>query len=535
MARHETEALWAFASGELEAEAQARVQEHVASCEVCARRLTEVHQAQGLLSTAREEVPAVRWTEVDERIQSAAAQQLARLERRPRWPWALVATGALAAVLAFVVLRPTVTAAPQPSAPVAVRKEVPAPPEVREEKPAPELARQEPPAPPSPTLREERAPVVAPVIATRVESATGAWIREPKARERSLQTGTQLQAGTSVRTQAKSNAVLHLPDESRVRLSPNSEVTLARTAAEDVLLSVKRGRLTVRATHVARKGFTVEAAGVRASVVGTVFSVERTSRGAVVAVLEGKVQVETAGHLPRLVSAGERVEVTSGKRTPQARALSARDRQAFLELGLPLAQPAPTSRPVANPPSGTREPGQPAAMAPAAPAPETSAPEPTPAPSMPTQEKPKPVAAAPSEPEATGSEFAPYPVPTSPEPTEAVVPPSAVAQNPEAAAPQTGWTPPEPGQPQQGTTDARFLWHAREQLSATTCESFLVGLAEIAERSKVREFREQARYLRARCFEERLAAAEAAAEYRRYLREFPKGRYEKEAKAALLP
>jgi hypothetical protein len=59
-----------------------------------------------------------------------------------------------------------------------------------------------------------------------------------------------------------------------------------------------------------------------------------------------------------------------------------------------------------------------------------------------------------------------------------------------------------------GTTDARFLWHAREQLHATTCESFLVGLEEIAERSKVREFREQARYLRARCFEERLAARE---------------------------
>jgi hypothetical protein len=86
-----------------------------------------------------------------------------------------------------------------------------------------------------------------------------------------------------------------------------------------------------------------------------------------------------------------------------------------------------------------------------------------------------------------------------------------------------------------GTADARFLWHAREQLSARTCESFLVGLEEIAERSKVREFREHARYLRARCFEARLAAAEAAAEYQRYLREFPKGRYVREAKAALLP
>ncbi|MDY7228716.1 FecR domain-containing protein [Hyalangium rubrum] len=516
MARHETEALWAFAAGELEVEANARVAEHVAGCEVCAQKLTELRRAQSLLSTAREESPEVRWAEVNERLQSAAAQRLARLEQRPRWPWALAATGALAAVLAFVVLRPAAPP-PQPSPPkVAV---------VREETPPPQVARQEPPAPapvpPSPVPPEAPAPTAAPLIATRVESATGAWIREPKTPERLLQPGTQLQAGTSVRTRAKSNAQLQLPDASRVRLSPNSEVTLARTVAEDVHLTVKRGRLTVRASHVARKGFTVEAAGVRASVVGTVFSVERTARGAVVAVLEGRVQIETAGQLPRLVNAGERVAVTSGKPTPKARALSAKDRQVFQELGLPLAEPMPTPapRPAPAEPSPARAPEPAAAVSPASPEPEPSA-------SAPPEEKPAPVAMAPSAPESSGSEFAPYPVPSSPEPTETVVAPSA---------PDTRWTPPEPGVAQPGTTDARFLWHAREQLNATACESFLVGLAEIAVQSPVREFREQARYLRARCFEERLAKDEAATEYRRYLREFPKGRYVREAKAALLP
>ena len=127
------------------------------------------------------------------------------------------------------------------------------------------------------------------------------------------------------------------------------------------------------------------------------------------------------------------------------------------------------------------------------------------------------MAAAPSgAAEALGPEFAPSPAPTGSES-------------------QSSWSPPEPGAPLQNTADARFLWHAREQLHATTCESFQAGLAEIAERSKVREFREQARYLRARCFEERLSPAEAQAEYQRYLREFPKGRYVREAKAALLP
>jgi hypothetical protein len=101
--------------------------------------------------------------------------------------------------------------------------------------------------------------------------------------------------------------------------------------------------------------------------------------------------------------------------------------------------------------------------------------------------------------------------------------------------PKSPWDELESSDKQPGTTDARFLWNAREQLSATTCESFLVGLAQIAEQSTVREHREQARYLRARCFEERLAPAEARAEYQRYLREFPKGRYVREARAALLP
>jgi anti-sigma factor RsiW len=178
MARHETEALWALASGELEAEAQARVSEHVAGCEDCARKLAEVRKAQTLLRTVRDDEPQVRWAEVDDRIQSAAAQRLARLERQPRWPWALATMGALAAVLFFLVLRPTAPVS-EPGAPVAIREELPAPvkPEPREE-PAPA-----PVAPP------------AAVIATRVESASGAWIREPDAPERSLAAGAQLRSG----------------------------------------------------------------------------------------------------------------------------------------------------------------------------------------------------------------------------------------------------------------------------------------------------------------------------------------------------
>ncbi|WP_224365167.1 FecR domain-containing protein [Hyalangium versicolor] len=506
MARHESEALWAFAAEELGAEERARVADHLAHCEHCTGELSKVRQAQALLRSVQEHEPSVRWSEADERIQSGAARRLTRLEATSRWPWAVAAVGIMAALLALVVLRPSAPPV-QPSAPIAVRPE-PAAPVV----PSPV----EQPVPPSTPASTPEA------IATRVESASGAWIREADAPEHSLQAGTQLRSGASVRTRAKSSALLQLPDESRVRLSPDSEVTLARTEAKDVQLTVTKGRLAVQASHVARQGFTVEAAGVRASVVGTVFSVECTGRGAVVAVLEGKVRVETEGQPPLFVTAGQHLEVRTGQHAPKTRPLSVQDRQAFQEL----KQPPETSTARPSPGTGGLSP----ASKPATEEAPTEHARPTP------ESSPASVAAT-AHADAEGSEIAPYPVPTSPEPMAAVVQaPSSSA--PEAASngsPGSSWAPPEPSGSEPGAADARFLWSAREQLSARTCESFLVGLAEIAENSRVREFREQARYLRARCFEERLSKAEAETEYRRYLREFPKGRYVREARTALLP
>ncbi|HSP80106.1 MAG TPA: zf-HC2 domain-containing protein [Myxococcaceae bacterium] len=103
MARHEEEALWALATGELEAEARARVEAHLAHCPACAQRLVEVRETQSLLRSARGMEPQVRWAEVDDRILSAATRRFARLERQPRWPWVLAAVGACAvAVLALM-------------------------------------------------------------------------------------------------------------------------------------------------------------------------------------------------------------------------------------------------------------------------------------------------------------------------------------------------------------------------------------------------------------------------------------------------
>jgi hypothetical protein len=513
MAPHESEALWAFASDALEAHEQARVAEHVADCEACAQALAKVRQAQAMLRAVEHEVPEVRWDEADDRIQSAAARRLARLERKPRWPWALTAAGVLAAAgVAFLVLRPTVPP-PPPSAPVASREESsPSSTSALQEEPAPAPA--QPPVAPS-----------EPALASNVESASGTWIREAGVPERLLRTGTQLREGASVRTQSKSSALLRLPDASHVRLSSDSEVTLARADARNVHLTVTRGRIAVQASHVERQGFTVEAAGVRTSVVGTVFSVECTEHGAVVAVQEGKVRVDTEGQSPRFVTAGERLEVNSGQKAPEARALSAQDRQAFQELKLQLTAPASKARqsPVPESPPPPPDP---------TPTPEHSQPEVTSTePTAPVSESPatQPKSAgatdapAPGEP---GSEFAPYPGPTSPEPAQ------EMATAPLISAPESPSSLPKP---RHGFSEARFLLSAEVQFSAVTCERYLAGLAEIAESSRIRTFREQARHLRAQCFAKRRAKAEAEAEYTRYLQEFPNGRHAREARAALQP
>ncbi|MFP2912754.1 FecR domain-containing protein, partial [Pyxidicoccus sp. 3LFB2] len=181
----------------------------------------------------------------------------------------------------------------------------------------------------------------------RAESTSGAVVREVGGAERALQTGAKLRSGVAVRTPARSTAMLRLPDASRVRLSEGSDVELSRAEAREVHLTVRQGRLSVQASHAARQGFLVEAAGLRVSVVGTVFTVERTEHGAAVAVAEGQVRVDVEGQPTRLVGAGERVELDSRERTLKHEAVSAPDQQAFEALSAPAPAQDATAEAIA--------------------------------------------------------------------------------------------------------------------------------------------------------------------------------------------
>ncbi|RKG73428.1 VgrG protein [Corallococcus exercitus] len=609
MAGHETQALWALAAGELDAAAQARVEAHVAECAACAAEWKRVVEARALLHTARSVEPSVRWEETGARLKAEAAKRMARREPRFLSPWAMTLAGACAVALVLWLggslwkkdgaRAPSVIATgsgtePAPTGvnaagqPGATNEAVADRPELAPGKQEAVAARQEVASEKqeSVTARPEVASgtheAVAAASTTEAERVTGAVLREASGSEHALAAGMRLRSGMAVRTPPKASAVLRLPDESRVRLSAGSDVVFARAESNAVHLTVQQGRLSVSASHAKREAFLVESAGLRVSVVGTVFSVERTATGAAVAVLEGRVRVDAEGQPPRFVDAGERVELAGTGEAMKPRALSAGDRQAFRDLRAaapgpavasvlptkkapsrptgdstprqsvatganPLDAPAPGTPPVED----TAAPAQAVANAtPDSPAPETPrqsvATASNPLESTPPQahasntEIPQSVAVTPSE-ASPSDDFVPYPgSPAGSLASSAPLPTPGAVQAP-SMAPAAPTEPRKrktlgalvPGGLLSDDSDERFLGYAKVQTASATCGRFLVGLGEIAVASPRTSHREEARILRGRCFNKQHQPSDAEDEFRQYLREFPNGHYATEARIAL--
>jgi len=602
MARHEHLALWALAAGELDADERSRVEAHVEVCAECARVLEQVRRSRATLHDARGVTPVVPMDAVGERLREEAARRLERPRPGARWPWAVGLAGACAAMLALLWLRvpagdggngvamvaerPNRVTGPQsesagadtalkhgatgaaplvhasPSG-VAHREStqpgVEATADMKQAQGSPggampsgSIATAPTHQGPMPAAPRDAVQERVTLVETERVATSGAVLRDSGGQERALEPGMRLQPGTAVRTSARASAVLRLPDASRVRLSEGSEVELSRAEPRDVHLIVKEGRLSVEASHVARHGFLVEAAGLRVSVVGTVFTVERTKDGAAVAVAEGQVRVEAEGQPTRQVGPGERVEFHAKEHALRQRKVSKPDLRAFGVLRAPaITAPSRPSRPAVPQPARPRSPEAPAETPPTSPGAVAAV---TPGPLAAPEEAPMPEPAPPpanalASVGAAGSssmafpaaedppqEFAPYPAP-SVNPPSPTTPKAPVDSPPETVVKQA----PKKREPLippalvSGNADERFLGYARLQVNSRRCESFLVGLEEIAERSRRAAHREQARYLRARCFEEKLESHRAREEYRQYLQEFPRGRYVKEARTALLP
>ncbi len=462
-------ALWAAAERGPSSELQA----HLDGCERCQSGLLAVRQTRAVLEGARHaQAPRVDWARADANVLGAAKAHLGR----PRWRLfpgggLALAGGLAAAALAVLVLWV-----------------------------------------PAPRVEEEGAqrPLLPARVASlsRVESAAHAHVTEAEQQEEALLAGYGLHEGARIRTTEEGSALLRLPEGSRALLRAGSQVTVRTARAEDVALSLQSGELVVEAAHVPRDGFVVEAGHVQVTVVGTVFRVRREEAQVEVSVADGRVRVAADG-TEHVVSAGERL-VLRGDRKPQVKsALVPEDGTAYAALGLEVEVEVEVEV--------------------EAPAPErvVTAPTPTPAPKQPRPAGPKPGA-------GDGAKAGRTPAQEGTKPTQDWATPQ-FQRSGQGAAAATGPNLAERAK-QSGlpiTAEGLFLQRAQESLKDGACGNFLLGLSDVVESSEDQVARERARILRARCYDERLEPLEAAAEYRRYLSEFPYGRFAGEARRAV--
>jgi hypothetical protein len=531
MMRHDELQLWPFAARELDVGESRSVAAHLEECPECVEQLAAVQVAQEALELARSATPRLTWARMDERIGHMVEKRLAAQARRPLyWRLGFVGGGlALAAVAALVVLsRPAQAPVPLDEQPVA------------------------------------------PVAASwaRIDRAQGLTRVDGQGSE--LTDGTELRGGDVLRTVKAGRAFVHLPDGSHVRVGGASQLALTRSEADDVALTLERGTLAVRASHQQRKGFVVHTGGLTVNVVGTVFGVTNDAGQVEVAVSEGRVRVELPSGEATVVDAGQRLRFEAKTQRMKRLRLSPANERELSEVAA-VADAATSVEQRAVVPAAGGKPSAPPMLAAqgasrslprlsveearsrqvAAPVVEAPAPAAAPAveekkldvvieepdgiwPSigggevvrgMPAMRQPEPQVEAPpvsqpaewaEAPKAAVDEWSAMP---RPEPQSA----AKLAEEPAVTA---------PAPPARKSLEAVFLDRAAASVEQGTCERFLAGLEDLAAEEKGPRA-EQARVLRARCFDAQMRPRQAVAEYRRYLEAWPQGRFAAEAQQAI--
>lgn len=551
MIRHEMP-LWAFANKELELGEHRFLEAHLEDCPECTEQLAAIRLAREALDLARGGRPALEWTKTDERIGAMVEKQLARQARAPLFRRLSWGGGVLVAVAAAV----TFMFWPKP-----------------EPLPLPEI---DGTVPTSSWARVERAEGL-----SRVGGEKG-----------SIADGTELHGGDVIRTSMVGRAFVHLPDQSHLRVAGGSQLALTRTESDDVALTLERGTVAVRASHQLRKGFVVHTGGVSVQVVGTVFGVANDADVVEVSVSEGKVRVELPNGEEAFVEPGQRLrfdsrtqkvkqlKVTSAMEKQLAEVVAADDAVTAVESrtmvaavgGTPSAPPmvtaqgTPRSLPRLSPQEArARQATPPLTVQEPAPVPQAQTVQPqtqveieiaAPAAKPVEKEKvpdvviPAPVDVWPSlgggevirgVPPRREPEPASQPAEWNEAPKEKPAPTSDANEwsaMPEAAAPV-----PAPALVPATTATARkspakdleaiFMARAEEGVASGNCDRFMLGLEEIAQDAQRSPRTEQARVLRARCLDAQMRPRQAMSEYRKYVEEYPHGRFVDEAQQAL--
>lgn len=548
MMRHDLQ-LWAYATKELELGDRRFVEAHLEDCPECVELLASVQVAKEALELVQDARPRVAWAKVDERVGAMVEKRL-RAQAVGPLSFRLGVLGLGFAIAAAAVLA------------LAFPKEAMLP-----------LPATGPQVPVSSWARVDRAQGL-----TRIDGASS-----------EILDGTELRGGDVLRTSKLGKAYVHLPDGSHLRVGRSSQLALTRSEADDVALTLERGSLAVRASHQVRKGFVVHTGGLTVKVIGTVFGVMNDSEQVEVSVTEGKVRVELPNGESVFVEPGQRLRFDSKTQRSRSLKLTAANERELSEVaavadattsvenravvapvgGVPSAPPmltaqgTPRSLPRLSPAEARSRQVSPPVVT-------QTADEPTPLPrfNQPTSppaaliedgktvlivERPEqvwptlgggeivrgvpaarqveaPPVTQPTEwaaaPEPAVDEWSSMPaaVEPAPAPVPVVEPPSAARLTEE----------PSPA-PKVVAKDleSMFMHRAEEAIANGTCDRFLLGLEDIALDPEHNARTEQARVLRARCFDTQLRPRQAMNEYRKYLEAYPRGQFAVEAHQAL--
>ncbi|MDP2272557.1 MAG: FecR family protein [Archangium sp.] len=290
MSHLEHDTLWALARTELDAAAAQNAQAHLAGCADCRVAFEDVQLAQQVLSVLPEPppMPEQMARRVGASIAEAADAQAAK-SFTSWWSSLFTPRFILAAAMGVVLVTAAAwllaSTTPQPIPPAPIALPVPSP-----------------------------APAPAPLVGAPAKklSATVASANKSTAKKAQV-----LAEGATVTTQKGGSVWMKLPDGSRAGLTATSEVKLHTLEEKQLTLELTRGSLAMVVPHREDRVLTVRAGDLQVVDLGTRFLVSREANRTLVAVEEGKVQVNTPSG-SREVTANHAVSWSNGQLTELA-------------------------------------------------------------------------------------------------------------------------------------------------------------------------------------------------------------------------
>jgi ferric-dicitrate binding protein FerR (iron transport regulator) len=138
-----------------------------------------------------------------------------------------------------------------------------------------------------------------------VQSIDGSLLLLASGKQRALSVGQEIGENEWVRTPRGSHAILKLRDGSVVEMKERSEFGVSMNR-RDTTVHLERGNVIVQAAHRRSGHLYVDATDCFVSVTGTVFAVNRGTKGSRVSVVEGEVKVQR-GELRDVLHSGDQI------------------------------------------------------------------------------------------------------------------------------------------------------------------------------------------------------------------------------------